>query len=104
VLGPIRRPNREPDQLLDTFDPQTRKDLQAVIARSDEVFAGSGAKSYNRMLDEAPTRARPGVELTGDPPRSRRPAQAHLDADMASTALAQKSPELQSAVDSSARC
>jgi phospholipid/cholesterol/gamma-HCH transport system substrate-binding protein len=38
------------DAVLDTFDPSTRAAVQQLIAHSAEVFAGSGARYFNRML------------------------------------------------------
>lgn len=40
----------ELDSVLDSFGPQERRKLRALIASSDEVFAGSGARSFNDML------------------------------------------------------
>lgn len=38
------------DALLNTFGPEQRKDVAALIDESAHVFAGSGAKSFNAML------------------------------------------------------
>lgn len=38
------------DAVLDTFDPGTRASLENVFAHSSQVFAGSGARYFNRML------------------------------------------------------
>ncbi len=38
------------DELLNTFGPEQRKDVAALIDESAHVFAGSGARSFNAML------------------------------------------------------
>jgi phospholipid/cholesterol/gamma-HCH transport system substrate-binding protein len=91
------------DALLNTFTPQTRKDLQEVIARSDDIFAGSGAGAYNRMLvklDPALGQvARLAADINGDGRQLRKLIDT---AESTASALASRRPELQSAVESSA--
>lgn len=38
------------DAVLATFDAGTRSDIRGLIARSADVYAGSGAQTFNRML------------------------------------------------------
>jgi phospholipid/cholesterol/gamma-HCH transport system substrate-binding protein len=40
------------DQLLDAFGPQQRAQLDQLIAHSSQIFAGSGARSFNGMLSQ----------------------------------------------------
>jgi phospholipid/cholesterol/gamma-HCH transport system substrate-binding protein len=38
------------DEILDSFGPAQRANLQRLIANSDQVYAGSGARYFNQML------------------------------------------------------
>ncbi|MDX8153258.1 MlaD family protein [Patulibacter brassicae] len=49
------------DQVLNAVDPPTRRRLQRLIGNSRDVYAGSGAEVFNRMLGELdPSLARVG--------------------------------------------
>jgi phospholipid/cholesterol/gamma-HCH transport system substrate-binding protein len=38
------------DALIDSFGPKARANMRALIARGAQIYAGSGAQSFNRML------------------------------------------------------
>lgn len=38
------------DEIIDSFGPVQRGDLQQLIAHSDDVYAGSGARFFNQMI------------------------------------------------------
>ncbi|PTL59944.1 MlaD family protein [Paraconexibacter algicola] len=51
VLGPRQTSGIvDLDAVLNAFDPAARRDLQALVGRSREIFAGSTAPTFNRLL------------------------------------------------------
>lgn len=88
------------DALLDSFGPKNRAQLQQLIAHSSEIYAGSGARSFNVMLQRlAPatqTFADVAHELTVD-----KVALSELitSAEQASTAVAGRHDDLSSALE-----
>jgi phospholipid/cholesterol/gamma-HCH transport system substrate-binding protein len=92
------------DALLGSFGPREREAMRALIARSDEIYAGSGGPAFNRMLRALdPSLAEIGgfwSELAED-----RAGLARLvrTADVAAGALARRPTDLTDAVDGTAR-
>jgi phospholipid/cholesterol/gamma-HCH transport system substrate-binding protein len=91
------------DEILDSFGPQQRQNLQQLISASDGIYAGSGAKQFNGMLGEFdPALVQLNSftsQLAGD-----RGAIANVIQTGASTAsaLASRSPQLTSAIQHTA--
>jgi phospholipid/cholesterol/gamma-HCH transport system substrate-binding protein len=87
------------DALLDSFGPAQRRNFDALIADSAQVYAGSGSRSFNRMLDELnPALAQLdgfSGELALDRPALKELVQT---AATASSAVAARSSELTAAV------
>ena len=91
------------DEILNSFGPQQRSDLQSLIANSDSVYAGSGARYFNQMLsafDPALVQLNGFVgQLAGD-----RAAITNVirTGATAATAIASRSPQLMSAIQNTA--
>jgi phospholipid/cholesterol/gamma-HCH transport system substrate-binding protein len=91
------------DEILDSFGPQQRAHLQQLLANSDQVYAGSGARYFNRMLgafDPALVELNGfTAQLAGD-----RTAIANVIRTGAVTAgaIASRTPELMAAVQNTA--
>lgn len=92
------------DALLDTFDAPTRRNLQELLGRSAELFAGSGAPAFNRMLARfAPAAREFGLaagDLAADEAQLGRLVRGGA---VAARTIATRRPELGDAIDSSAR-
>lgn len=92
------------DQLLDSFDGPARANIRSLIKHSDQVFAGSGAADFNRML----VRVRPALSqvgaLTGQLAADRRDLEDLISSSStAARALASRRPDLQAAVTHTAQ-
>ena len=92
------------DAILNAFDGRTREDLRTLIARSAEVFSGSTAPAFNRVLEEL----RPTVASTADIVQEitdDREALRGLIATAATTAraVASRRPDLREAITDTAR-
>ncbi|WP_205695494.1 MlaD family protein [Conexibacter sp. SYSU D00693] len=92
------------DAFLDTFDAGTRADLQALLSTSAELYAGSGARSFNRMLERFAPAAREVAGVTGDlAADGAQLTRLIRTADVAATRIAGRRTDLEDAIDSSAR-
>ncbi|MGE4426026.1 MAG: MlaD family protein [Solirubrobacteraceae bacterium] len=87
------------DAILSSVDPRSRRDIQRLFARADEVYAGSGAPAFNRMLAKLePAMAevdRLAAELVHDRDALRRLIQT---GSAAARAVASRRPSLDRAV------
>lgn len=92
------------DALLNTFDPATRRDLAAVIDAGSQIFAGSGAQSFNRMLAklEPALRNTQGLMSQMADDDAALETLIHTAAEVATT-LGTRSRDLEGAVVNSAR-
>ncbi|WP_249011213.1 MlaD family protein [Conexibacter sp. DBS9H8] len=92
------------DAILDTLNRPTRQDLQSLIARSDQVFAGSGSSYFNGVLAklDPALRAVDGVagELSYDHYALRRLID---ESAVAASAISSRSGALSAAVANTAR-
>lgn len=87
------------DEILDSFGPRQRRNLQQLIAASDDIYAGSSARDFNGMLAEFDPAL---VQLNGFTSQlsDDRAAIANVIQTGATTAgaLASRSPQLMSAI------
>lgn len=92
------------DALLDALDGPARKDLQELIGRSAEVYAGSGAEAFAGMLERLDPASgafrRMAQELAYD---ERALASLVRSGRAAATALASRDDDLTGAVEETAR-
>jgi phospholipid/cholesterol/gamma-HCH transport system substrate-binding protein len=92
------------DEMLDSYDPATRRDLQRVIGHSAEIFAGSGSRYFNQLLGELSPALAQTSELTGQLDQDRVGLQDLIrTADTTATALASRQRDLQGALVNTAR-
>jgi virulence factor Mce-like protein len=91
------------DAVLDTFDPATRTSLENLFAHSSQVFAGSGARYFNQMLQRLdPALAafdRLGSQVAGDDAEL---SQLVRSGALAAHAVASRASDLQQAVGNAA--
>jgi phospholipid/cholesterol/gamma-HCH transport system substrate-binding protein len=91
------------DAFLDTFDAQARADLQALLGNSAKLYAGSGAQSFNRMLERFAPAAREVANVTGDLVADGTQLERLIrTADVATGRIAGRRTELEDAITSSA--
>jgi len=87
------------DAVLDTFTPDVRRSLRAVIAHSSEMFAGSSSHRFNGMLEQLD----PALQAFGGLAREASSDEAALrsvirNGAVASQAIASRGDDLRSAV------
>lgn len=92
------------DAILDSLDPEARSDMRRLIANSENVFAGSGSRYFNRMLAKLDPALRELSGMTGELAYDKAALQrlVHTAAG-AATAIASRRSDLQSAVGNTAR-
>jgi phospholipid/cholesterol/gamma-HCH transport system substrate-binding protein len=94
----------EIDELLSAFDPPTRRNLQALIARSSEVFAGSGSRYFNGVLAKLSPALAETAGLTGQLAADRLGLEQLIStASRAAQAVASRRSDLESAVGNTAQ-
>ena len=92
------------DELLDSYDPATRRDLQGVIGHGSEIFAGSGSLYFNQLLGELSPALAQTSGLTGQLDQDRVGLSELIrTADTTATALASRQSALQGALVHTAR-
>jgi phospholipid/cholesterol/gamma-HCH transport system substrate-binding protein len=92
------------DELLDSFDPRTRTNLQQLIGRSSQIFAGSGARYFNQLLGELSPAFAQTSSLTGQLTEDRVGLTDLIrTADTTATALASRQREIRGALANSAQ-
>ena len=92
------------DELLDSFDPATRRDLQSTIGHSSEIFAGSGSRYFNQLLGELSPALAQTSGLTGQLDQDRvRLSELIRTADTTASALASRQSDLEGALVNTAR-
>jgi phospholipid/cholesterol/gamma-HCH transport system substrate-binding protein len=91
------------DALLDSFGPAQRRNLDALVQESAQIYAGSGAATFNRMLDELDPALGKLDGFTGELALDR-PALAQLvqTAATATSAVAARQADLQQAISNTA--
>lgn len=92
------------DELLNTFGPEQRKDVQALIDESAHVFAGSGSASFNSMLGKLDPALREVQGMMRELAYDRRSLGRFVrSAGAASEAVARQPARLEGAVVNTAR-
>jgi phospholipid/cholesterol/gamma-HCH transport system substrate-binding protein len=92
------------DELFDAFTPSTRRSMRALIARSAEVFAGSGSRYFNDVLGKLSPAFAQTAGLTGELAADRAGlSQLIGTASRAAQAIASRHSALQDAVAKTAQ-
>ncbi|HWF53176.1 MAG TPA: MlaD family protein [Solirubrobacteraceae bacterium] len=87
------------DELLDTLDRPTRRNIEALTAHSAEIFAGSGARFFNKLLATLSPALAQTAGFYGQLAQDRVGLGDLIStADTTATALASRDPELQDAL------
>lgn len=91
------------DALLDSFGQAQRSDLQRLIANSNEIYAGTGARYFNELLGKLDPALSQLTGFTGELAGDRTAVQnvIHTGAS-AARAVASRRPDLLAAVDNTA--
>jgi phospholipid/cholesterol/gamma-HCH transport system substrate-binding protein len=91
------------DEILDSFGPAQRSNLQQLIANSDAVYAGSGAKYFNQMLGAFDPALVQLNAFTGQLAEDRAAITNVIQTGAtAASAIASRSPQLMDAVQNTA--
>lgn len=92
------------DQIFSSLDARSRRDIQALVEHSSEIFAGSGAPAFNRMLVELAPGMAATSGVTQDLAHDERALEEVVTAGArAADALASRPTDLEEAVANSAR-
>lgn len=92
------------DALLDSFGPAQRSNLRKLIARSGQVYAGSGSRYFNGMLAKLDPALSELNGLTAELARDRTAVRSLVrKAGDSATAIASRRPDLSAAVGNTAR-
>lgn len=92
------------DALLSTLDGPTRGDLQALISRSAQIYAGAGGRTFNAMLRSLDPAMAAVAGLTGDLASDERALAALVrDSAIAADTVAGEDRALERSVGNSAR-
>ena len=92
------------DQVLDAVNPATRTNLQLLIDHGAQLYAGSGATYFNRMLAQLDPALQQVDLTTGELSYDRAALRSLVQtAATAATAVADRAPDLTSAVTNTAR-
>jgi len=91
------------DALLSSFGPNNRRRFQQLVAHGAEIYAGSGARSFNDMLRRFAPATREFAAVTREVALDRRALSELIDtAATASTAVAGRADELTAALQNAA--
>ncbi|MCW2983849.1 MAG: hypothetical protein JWR63_1419 [Conexibacter sp.] len=94
----------ELDSILNTFDKPMRQDLQGLFHHSADVFSGSTAPAFNRLLTKLQPAFAATARLTEDAAADDAQLQRLIrTAEVTSTAIAQRRTDLREAVGHTAR-